>query len=507
MWAILALFVAPVLAHAGYGADDPVAKPQPRTGRSPVPAAADLAKAESQIRDLFKNDYARENAADQLALSKKLLVQALDTTNDLASRYVLFRESSDLAARARDLGQAWQAVDEMAKVFEVNGLALKLPALEVVAAGTTSQTGNDNLVAAALPLAEAAMQRDDFETADKFIKVADGAARNSKSPARVKAVAALSATLETMRKEHAKAKQASEVLASDPKDADANLTVGRYRCFYKEDWAYGLPRLAQGSDAPLKALAERTLKESGDPTILAAIAGDWWDAAEKLAAGERDAVRRFSAERYKTALPKLTGLKKELAEKRIAEGGKRTERRYNLMPLIDTNIDAVYGPWRTDKNQLYCDNGNFVARIQIPYRPPEEYDFVVTFTQPNLRDGISLIMPNKHGGSFFWAVSSESGTAYCLSINGSDARSKLPATSVIRPKTSHTTVVQVRRDGVKCYLDGVLICQHKTDFKDLLGDSWRETKDKSVLAVACGDATVFQAIQVVEVTGSGGRTR
>src|SRR5262249_6870480 len=184
-------------------------KAQPRM---PMPSAAELAKAENTIRELFNNDYANEKAAGQLALSKKLLVQALDTTNDPASRFVLFRESCDLAAKAGHLGQAWQGLDEMAKVCEVNAPALKLRALQVVAAATTSPTGNDSLVAAILPVAEAALHLDDFDTADKLIKVADSAARLAKSVARVRSVAALATTLGTMRKEHAKAKQASEVL-------------------------------------------------------------------------------------------------------------------------------------------------------------------------------------------------------------------------------------------------------------------------------------------------------
>jgi hypothetical protein len=83
----------------------------------------------------------------------------------------------------------------------------------------------------------------------------------------------------------------------------------------------------------------------------------------------------------------------------------------------------------------------------------------------------------------------------------------LPAGSLIVAGTTHTTVVQVRRDGIKGYLDGVLIQEYKTDFNDLLVDGWRETKDKSVLAVGCDDPTVFKSIQIVEYTGSGTRTR
>lgn len=473
--------------------------------RAAVPAEAELAKAESSIRNLFKDEYASTKAGDRLALSKKLLAQAQDTTNDLASRYVLFRESSDLAARAGYVGQAMQALDEMGKVFVVNIPGMKLGALQVVASLTRSQQGNDVLVQTTLPVAQTAMRQEDFDTADRLIKVADGAARLAKSADRQRSVAALSTNLDAMRKEHAKAMQAVELLTSDPENADANLTLGRYQCFYKEDWTAGLPRLAHGSDAPLKTLAEKTIKESDE---MATIAGAWWDLADKLSAPERDAVRRFSADRYRTAWPKLNGLQRQLAEKRITEGERRSDRRvYDLIPLIDPAKDALHGSWRIEKNQLHCDTTHFVPRIQIPYQPPDEYDFLATFTQPSLRNGVNLIMPNKHRGSFFWTVSSENGTGYGLSIGGSNAQTKLPKENVIRANTVHTTMVQVRRDGVKCYLDGVLLREHKTDFKDLLVDSWRETKDRSILAVACDDPTVFQAIHIIEFEGAGKRTR
>ncbi len=503
--AFSALLSVSLLVLVSSGAVDPVAKSQPR---APVPNAAEIAKAEKEIHDLFKNEFASDRAGDQLNLSKRLLDQALDSTNDVASRYVLFREARDLAAKAGDLGPAWQAVDEMAKVFEVRVPAQKLPALEAVAAVTNSSSGNESLVAVTLPLAESALKADDFDTAERFIKVADRAARKAQSVSRAKSVAAMSAALDTMRKQHAIAKQASELLATDPQNADAHLTVGRYWCFDKEDWTSGLPHLARGSDDVLKALAEKTLKESDNGGVLAEIAGAWWDLAEKLPDAQRDAVRRFSAERYRAAWPKLSGLKKELAEKRIAEGGKKADRRaYTLIPLIDTNKDAIHGTWRIENNELRCETTHFVPRIQIPYQPPDQFDFIVTFKQPKLRNGVMLIMPNKHGGSFYWTVGSENGTAYCLSIGGSNTQTKLPASSVIGKNRVHTTMVQVRSDAVYGYLDGVLIRQYKTDFTDLLADSWREIKDKSLLALGCDEPTVFQAVQLVEYDGFGSGKR
>src|SRR6516225_3907625 len=85
--AMLALLAVALLVLSSNGAADPAAQTQPR---SPVPNADQVASAETQIRELFKNEYATTNAADYLALSRKLLTQALDTSNDMPSRYVLY---------------------------------------------------------------------------------------------------------------------------------------------------------------------------------------------------------------------------------------------------------------------------------------------------------------------------------------------------------------------------------------------------------------------------------
>ena len=66
------------------------------------------------------------------------------------------------------------------------------------------------------------------------------------------------------------------------------------------------------------------------------------------------------------------------------------KRMIDLIPLIDPGQDAVHGRWAVADNVLHCNDGSFVPRIKIPYRPPEEYDFIVTFSQPGLRNGISL---------------------------------------------------------------------------------------------------------------------
>src|SRR5205823_2592434 len=111
---------------------------------------------------------------------------------------------------------------------------------------------------------------------------------------------------------------------------------------------------------------------------------------------------------YTVAAPKLPGLEKSIAEKRIAEaaavpvmsGGRVVGRPrvVNLLPLVDANADAVIGAWKMADGALVSGNGD-AARLQLPYQPPAEYDFVIEYTRQTGIGGIGQILA-KSGTSF-----------------------------------------------------------------------------------------------------------
>lgn len=175
--------------------------------------------------------------------------------------------------------------------------------------------------------------------------------------------------------------------------------------------------------------------------------------------------------------------------------GKKT---VDLVPLFDQQKDVVHGRWVVVKNALHCNDMSNVPRVQIPYEPPQEYDFTVTFSQPNLRNGISLVMPNPKGGMFHFGFGFHGGWRY--ELHGFNLGT---VASVLAPNKAYTVTVQVRRDGVKALLDGKELMAHPTDFRDLTCDSYRDMPNKKFLAVACDDPTVFHYIQVVEISGVG----
>src|SRR6185436_11513533 len=100
-------------------------------------------------------------------------------------------------------------------------------------------------------------------------------------------------------------------------DPAANLTAGRFTCLAAGDWAKGLPMLAKGSDALLKAAAEKEL--AGED----AAAGDaWWAAAEKERTTEyKKRMQARAARWYLAALTDASGLAKLQIEARLKQVG------------------------------------------------------------------------------------------------------------------------------------------------------------------------------------------
>ena len=148
---------------------------------------------------------------------------------------------------------------------------------------------------------------DEIELALDVCEAGRSAAQKSRQIALVKELAAKADALKKQQASLQQYRQALAVMEDDPAEPAANLAAGRYLCLVKGDWEQGVPMLALGSDAALKAVALMELRGTDSAEGQAAIGNAWWDAAETRPVAERDTFRLRAGTWYRQAAPKLAG--------------------------------------------------------------------------------------------------------------------------------------------------------------------------------------------------------
>ena len=175
----------------------------------------------------------------------------------------------------------------------------------------------------------------------------------------------------------------------------------------------------------------------------------------------------------------------------------------NLLPLIDPKKHAVQGEWTTEKGALVS-SGKGEERIQIPYEPPEEYDYQITFTKV----GTNCVVQNCVGGGqpFIW-VMGDSGTFTFHYVKGAGIganKTTVKESSGISDKRKYVSLVKVRKTGAEAYLNGKLITKWQTDYSDLEPAGFWALRNRKCLGIGAGSTKVtIQAVEVKEVTGTG----
>lgn len=192
----------------------------------------------------------------------------------------------------------------------------------------------------------------------------------------------------------------------------------------------------------------------------------------------------------------------------------------DLIALVDPEKDAVTGHWRKEGDQLICemwgvranDLRNIVkaeyeagaARIELPYEPPEEYDFRIVYTWKG-RSNVDQIL-SKSGKSFTWGIGTFDNRWNGFSQIGGKMQNANPTQSTFSmvQGSSYTSDVQVRNDGIKGFVDGKLFSEWKTDYSDLSQEKFWQLRSDRVLGVGAWASDVtFTRIAVREVTGRG----
>jgi hypothetical protein len=183
----------------------------------------------------------------------------------------------------------------------------------------------------------------------------------------------------------------------------------------------------------------------------------------------------------------------------------------NLLPAIDPKADAVAGDWTMSDGGLLCrSEGNF-PRIEIPYQPPEEYDFRITFTRLEGAESVTQML-SRSTQSFAWIMGGWGDRVFGFELLGGRSGDNNPTTvkvpACIENGRPNTSVVEVRNGSVRACLNGVPMAQWRTDYQDMASSTNWKLRDPKLLGIGCLRCSVlFERVEVREVTGKGRFTR
>ena len=183
------------------------------------------------------------------------------------------------------------------------------------------------------------------------------------------------------------------------------------------------------------------------------------------------------------------------------------KRAVSLLAMVDPKRDTFTGQWRLVDGALEC-NRTSPARLMFPYRPADEYDMRVTFTVKENLQAVTLLL-SRGDRNFICTMGAWENTIGGFGLVDRKKPNDNPTTvkqSFFEIGKRYSMTVRVREAGLKAYLNGVLITQLKTDYRNVTSDpDWKTDAARQLwLGLGTWDTrVVFHSAELAELSGRG----
>jgi hypothetical protein len=182
-----------------------------------------------------------------------------------------------------------------------------------------------------------------------------------------------------------------------------------------------------------------------------------------------------------------------------------TKRTINLLKRIDPARDTMTGTWKLTTGEFapqLSSDATQHARLNIPYQPPQEYDFRVDFTRTGGDNCMAQMFTDQNPCClvlYGWkgTVSGFQQVKGQAADHNSTAVHDLPTSNGQR----HTSIVKVRKNTIEAWLDGNMIVRYDTTGEDLGAKDWKIDAPLGVGSQL--SPTIFHTIELTEITGAG----
>jgi hypothetical protein len=284
----------------------------------PVPSEQVQQEITGKLDEIY--DLAEAKTSQRrLELAGLLASLARQARDNPAEHYVLLDKAMELATAGGDAALAVEAAETAAARFDVDPLGLKHKVILEVAAGMIGGEQIASFVETSLATVDESLAGEQFDAALEIVEAALRVCQRSAGREHRKRVFDRRTEVKELHDSWQESQQALAILKESPSDSRANLVAGRWYCFSRGDWKQGIPMLALGSDAALKAVAAKELEEAASPEAQSAVGDAWWDLAETKTGREKDSLMLRAGHWYEQARPKATGLAKARLVKRLED--------------------------------------------------------------------------------------------------------------------------------------------------------------------------------------------
>ncbi|MCX6910597.1 MAG: ThuA domain-containing protein [Verrucomicrobia bacterium] len=179
----------------------------------------------------------------------------------------------------------------------------------------------------------------------------------------------------------------------------------------------------------------------------------------------------------------------------------------NLLSLTDPQKDAVVGDWKLTSDGLVLEKPKLAGVLDLPYAPPEEYDFEIEFTPTGTGMNVNQFL-SAGGRAFAWKVARKEQFAVIELLDGKyyDQRKEgvSEKTLTLEPGRRYTSKVEVRRGSLRALVNGEEYLRWSGDFNRLSLEPLWKLHDDRHLGVGSGRrGVIFHRIEVREVSGKG----
>ena len=253
----------------------------------------------------------------------------------------MLEEAPRLYVLAGEPEKAIETIETMGERFEIAYFDIARTTLDALGKKAKSSAEQTRMIKSWTLLWQKGLEQEDFTAALLGISKSLAALKKLGDAESHKKLMTVRTEVTEMKRLATAADKAMEQLEQDENDPAANLAIGKYLCFVKNDFAAGLPRLSKGRDPKLKQAADLELaeleKEESDSAM--AVAQIWYDmAGTKPLQSKR--MKQHAATWFENALASLDDLKKKEVEKRTKTRRKKREsdQTYHGKELEEANL-------------------------------------------------------------------------------------------------------------------------------------------------------------------------